>query len=401
MKRIMQKAVTVISLAGMCLSFVVCVSAAWQVSGDTDNILTMATYQNRIEEKYEIPDHVDPSQTVSKSVNVTNTGKTDTIVRVAVKKQFGRKKEDGSFEVDPALNPDMILITYNTTSWMEKGGYFYYKNILEAETTTKEPLFQSYTLSPEAGNAYKGKDAQIIVTMESVQAEGNAVSLWGTTYRDLGIEAPPAPESKATSVIYGGTENGFDITTSKTDLFANFKNLLPGCGRTQEINIANQSSEAVEIKLHAEAVNQEKMTSQKRELVNQMLNQYAVIEVAANGSVIYAGPVSGNLSGTGNSIKTDISLGQYAAGETKTLTVKLSLHPKMDNSFQKITGKVKWVFTVNGEDAEAVPQNTITPAKTGINKSLAGKLTVFLGFLVLGCVSFFRSRKGNITYHGR
>ena len=46
----------------------------------------------------------------------------------------------------------------------------------------------------------------------------------------------------------------------------------------------------------------------------------------------------------------DISLGRFAAGSKKTLTVNLRISTEMDNRFQKLTGKVAWIFSARGED---------------------------------------------------
>lgn len=375
----------------MCVSMGIMAFAYWHAAGKTDNILTMARYQNRIVEEYEIPDHVNPGTEIDKVVNVKNTGDVDTLIRLSVEKVFGTRKEDGSFETDETLNPEMIEIAYNTASWTKRDdGYFYYKSILKAGKTTKEPLFTSYTLSQETGNEYKGKEARIIVRMESIQAEGNAVSLWGLTYQELGITAPKAPESAPSKVTYLGWDKGFDITAKKTDLFAGFKNLLPGCSRTQKIYIENDSDEAVEIFLRADTAKQEKMSDRQSKLVKQMLKKYAVIEITCGEETIYKGPVSGNLDKKSDTMKNDISLGEFRPDDEKKLKVKLAMSPEMDNEFMELTGKVKWVFTAEGGDGkhrsnggsgqESGAQTTVTavyPEKTGLEKTFEYGAAVF------------------------
>lgn len=368
---------------GMCASMGVMALAAWQAAGDTDNILTMASYQNRIEEEYVVPDHVDPGAEVDKVVNVRNTGTVDTLIRVSVEKAFGTRKKDGTFVKEGDLEPDMIQITYNTTSWKERGdGFFYYKEILKAGETTKEPLFTSFILSPKIGEAYEGKDAQIVVRMESVQAEGDAVSLWGMTYSELDIQAPEGSDADPTCVAYLGRTEGFDITAKRTDLFAGFKNLLPGCARTQRIYIKNESNERVEIFLRADAAHQEEMTDRQMRLVKQMLEEYARIEITNGKETIYEGPVSGNLGGARHTMKNDISLGAFIPHNTEELKVKLSLDPAMDNEFLELSGKVKWIFTAKGEDRETI--SAVYPEKTGLKTIFAGCAAVFLISLLLG-----------------
>lgn len=385
----------------MCVSMGIMAFAYWHADGDTDNILTMARYQNRIVEEYEIPEHVDPGTEIDKVVNVKNTGDVDTIIRLSVEKVFGTKKADGTFEKDETLDPEMIEISYNSTSWNKKDdGYFYYKDILKAGKTTKEPLFTSYTLSRKAGNAYKGKEARIIVRMESIQAEGNAVSLWGMTYKDLGITAPKVPESEASRVIYLGRNKGFDIRSKRTDLFSGFKNLLPGCSRTQKIYIENDSDEEVEIFLRADTARQNKMNERQQELVLQMLEKYAAIKITHGDRTIYEGPVYGNLDKKSNTMKNDISLGRFKAGNEEELKVKLSMDPAMDNEFMKLTGKVKWIFTAEGEDQsessskgsrdqEEDSKTVITavyPEKTGLEKTFESCAAIFAVSFLAGTV---------------
>lgn len=352
--------------AVLVLSLAAAVFAYWSVPGNTINYLTMSSYQTKIAEEYEIPEYVNPSDEITKVVHVENTGTVDTLVRVSVEKVFGTRQPDGSFLRDETLDPDMIEIRYHDDWWEQKeDGYFYYKEILRAGTGTKEPLLDSYRLSEKADNRYRKKDAEIIISMESVQAEGDGVKLWGMTWEELGIARPPQGESRDTSVHYRGRENGFDITKKQTDLFASFKNLLPGCARTQKITIANDSGTQTELFLRAEAAEQKTMNSQQAVLVQKLLNQYAKIRITGEKGVLYEGPVSGNPSGNETSMKYNISLGTYAPWEKKELLVTLSVDSAMDNHYQDLTGRVRWVFTAVGEDETGLPTETVLPPVTG------------------------------------
>lgn len=348
--------------------------AFWTIQSRTDNVLTMASYKAQIVETYEVPAHVNPSESVEKRVHVKNEGTVDILVRVSVTKVFGTRDADGTLQAEEGLDPDMIEIKFHDRLWeAQDDGWFYYKEILRAGETTREPLMESFTLSAKAGNEYKGKDAEIIVCMESVQADREAASVWNVRLEDLGIVFPKAPAAEKTSVTYHGRAQGFTTNTKDTDLFAAFKNLTPGCGRTQKILVENKSGEAVEIFLRAEQTGQETMSAGQAELVRRLLEEYAVIEITEGGKLLYRGAVCGadgqsggiisaraqkKQNGTstaqaqpgGASMLQDISLGQFAAGYGKSLVVKLSLSPDMDNRFQKLTGKVAWIFSARGED---------------------------------------------------
>lgn len=395
------------ALAGGILSaafaMTVFAHAAWSVSGSTWNFLTMDSYQTVIEEEYEIPQSVNPAQEISKIVNVKNTGTVDALIRVRVEKAFGERKSDGTFEEDTSLDPELIEIMFRKTHWIEKSdGYFYYQDILKAGETTKEPLFSSYRLSEKAGNDYRNKDAQIVVLMESVQAQGDAVSIWGKTYKELGIIRPEGEDGIDTAVHYLGKEDGFDITKSKTDLFASFKNLAPGCARTQKIQLFNDSSEKVELFLHAEAAGQEAMSQEQLQMVRKLLDEYGTIEITDSQKVLYQGAVSG-VSATGSNMRHNISLGTINAGKEKELTVRLSLSPEMDNRYQKLTGKVKWVFSAVGENASGTwPVSVVMPPKTGDDTAIVMWFVLFIFHICLiGGICVWRRKRGRRGWQGK
>lgn len=360
----------IITMSAACYIFSsVTAYAAWTANGMTDNYVSMGSYKTSIEEEYTQPSYVFPSQEVSKIVNVKNSGSVSTFIRVAIEKQIGDIDSNGNFQKDDSLDPEMIQISYNSNVWKDGGdGYFYYLKELKAGETTEEPLFKSYIFSKDAGNAYRNKQGQIIVKMESIQAEGNAISIWGKTISELGIQyKEPEQSMEDTAVTFLGKEKGFDITSTETDLFANFKNLMPGTSRSQIIKVTNVSDKTVEIFLKAEAVEQEKMSSTQLTLVDNLLNEYATIIIQnGDGETLYSGPVSGKP----DMQNTAFSLGKFEAGKEKDLTVSLSVSPKMDNQYLDLLGKVRWVFTANGADDENGSSNPSNP-KPSVSTSVA------------------------------
>lgn len=262
----------------------------------------------------------------------------------------------------------------------------YYTEILKAGDLTAEPLMESYTLSSQAGNEYEGKEAQIIISMESVQAEGNASELWGMTASELGIRVPEVPEGRTTGVVYRGQEKGFAVKAEQTDLFASFKNLLPGCARTQKIMVENQSGKTVEIFLRAEAARQSGTSKKQLQLVRRLIDQYAQIEIRQGETVLYSGPVSGN------SMKKEISLGKFEIEERKELVVCLSLSPEMDNEYQKLTGKVVWIFETRGEDERLVVQSVPVTGDTSYTGIWTALLTMS-GAAALAVLLIRRNRR--------
>lgn len=363
--RKMKAGIPILMVSFMLFTWII--PAYWEQTADSVNILTMSSYKAEIVEKYRIPSHVDPSERVEKMVNVKNSGTVDILVRVAVEKMFGTT--DGEvFEKDKSLDGEMIEIMFHSKYWQEgKDGWFYYKEILKAGEMTKEPLMDSYRLSEKAGNEYKGKEGHIVVTMESVQADERAANLWGTEIKQMGIVWPDVPSGEETNVVYQGKENGFKILGDGTDLFAMFKNLTPGCSRIQKIKVSNKSNENVEIFLHAEETKQPEISGRQKELAEQLLHDYALIELWEENGILYSGPVGKKLQGSDANGK--ISLGIFGPEQEKTLTVKLALSPEMDNRFQKLMAKVKWIFTARGEDGTVIKGRvpvTGDDTKTGI-----------------------------------
>jgi len=231
-----------------------------------------------------------------------------------------------------------------------------------------EPLLKSFTIGQETGNEYGGLSADILVKMECVQAAGGGIALWNKTFADLGITyQPPSQNAAATKATYTDKKE-FIFDPATTDLFASFKRLLPGETRSQTIDVTNASQEDVEIFLRAEDINQSFADDPATlALVNRLLREYTTIIVTnESGKVIYKGPIWGEpLSGTPNpdSMSNDISLGVFAAGQSKKLNVQLMLDPRMGNEYQGLLGLVKWVWSAQG--AEEPPKPPIVPSGTG------------------------------------
>ncbi len=386
----MKKAKTLTGIfAALGISTFVCagVLGYWKITGSTGNILTMSSFKNQIEEEYHAPAHVDPGQTVDKVVNVKNTGTADSMVRVRIKKMFGETREDGTFVPDDSLDPDMIQIRCNTGAWLYRNdGYYYYKGILKAGTGTREPLFRSYTLSRKADNAYRKKEARIVVTIESVQAQDDLGDIWKISDKELGITRPHNYQSISTEVIYLGRKDGFQMSEKDTDLFASFKNLTPGCARTQKILLENRSEEEIQLYLRAENTAQRSVNNRTDKLVKELLEKYAVIEITGDQGQLYCGPVSGNLSGKSNSMREDIYLGTFKAKESRKLQVKLALSDEMDNRLNELTGKVRWVFTARGDDGKTTASGSVV--QTG-DRTALGMWIALLGFSVLFLIGAF------------
>lgn len=334
------------------------VFASQTVSTISRNVIATGSLQGRIEEIYSEKE-LYPGSVVSKIVNVRNTGTSDMLVRLRAEKYFE----------DLSLNPEMIDVVYNSNCWTEEDGWHYYNRILKAGEKTEEPLMESFSLSHLAGNEYAGASGEVRISMECVQAEGDGISIWDKTAGGLGIEKieQTRPENIA-AVEFMDFEQGFSAASENRDLFRKFKDLLPGEHRSQNIRIINRSGEKTGIYLSALTTEQEE---ENRELVKKLIREYCTLLLTdENGEVIYKGPADGNpeeQSGKPNTMRNDILLGEFAAGEEKTIQAALTVSPEMDNRYQELLGRIDWRWTARrGEESITAPNLGAEPG----NKTL-------------------------------
>jgi LPXTG-motif cell wall-anchored protein len=373
---------TILAAAVCCLSAVQATLAAWKASDSSMHAVSIASLSGRIIEQYEEATDVQAGQVVDKVVNVKNTGTADSVVRMRLEKAWGTgRTPEGALLVDSSYSADNILIECNTEYWYynEEDGYYYYKGVLQPGETTVQPLFERFSVSKDTGGEYNGLTADILVKMECMQAAGNAISTWEMSFEELGITYTPAqPVNAVTEVHFIGKDDGFAFTPADTDLFTNFKDLLPGETRNQPITVTNSYAHPVEIFLRAEPADQpaampetqalmKRTAADTQELIDRLLREYVTAVVTAeDGTVIYSGPVWGNPTAAASnpeSMRYDISLGTFSAGQAKNLTVQLMVDPQVDNQYQSLWGNIRWVWSAQGDDETT--ETPFDPPKTG------------------------------------
>lgn len=321
-------------------------AGAWKISGRSRNVLITASFSNRIIEEYQIPDHVNPGQKISKIVNVKNTGTRDSFIRLRITGVLGKRNTEDQLVPDPSLDPAMIQMEFNTEKWKNLGdGYWYYTDILEPGKTTKEPLLKGFWLRKEADNQYKGKDGEILVELESIQASSTALEdLWKVKKEVLGVSESKCRACDTVTKVTVKKDSKIVINEGDADLFANFKNLLPGCARTQSIKINNQSGNSMDLYLKAEDNSGKSQTGVMKKKIETFLGKYAFIQVKEGNKVLYQGAVNGKTKGSGQPLTKGILLGRFLGKTKKELVVKLWVNTEMGNEYQNLTGKVDWVF---------------------------------------------------------
>ncbi len=175
----MKKKLTVLSLLLLCFTFVVSGTLAYFTSEEkAHNVITSGLVDIELLEwadeakKEPFPTtgvEVMPGHTVTKIVEVKNTGKNDAWVCINVQKNIQLDPEKGE---EPESS--VVEIDFNETDWSKgENGLWYYNKILKPNETTA-PLFKEVTFKgPEMDNLYANSTTVIHVEAAAVQTDNN------------------------------------------------------------------------------------------------------------------------------------------------------------------------------------------------------------------------------------
>ena len=182
----MRKKLIAGAVVAICLSLLAySTSAYFTARGTATNVITSGNIQIQLQETAKINGqeisfdasqekiNVVPAQTVSKIVQVKNTGDNAAYVRIRVAKAI--ELAEG---VTGEPNVELVTLDFDDENWTAKDdGYYYYNKPLEPDATT-EALFNNVTFEPEMGNMYQNSTATIKVNAQATQVKNNGASVF-------------------------------------------------------------------------------------------------------------------------------------------------------------------------------------------------------------------------------
>ena len=162
------------------------------------------------------------------------------------------------------------------------------------------------------------------------------------------VVALAAPAFAATaSITYKGQKDQFVFDPS-TDLFRNFKGVMPGDTLEQSITFTNKSTDSNYVKLYVRAVAHDTSNPLTKPVkdnetipsMEDFLSQLDMEVYCGKKQIFKASP--DELGG----MKNKVLLGTFKKNASATLTVKLNVPIELGNKYANRMGEVDWIFTV-------------------------------------------------------
>ena len=191
------------------------------------------------------------------------------------------------------------------------------------------------------------------------------------------------PVFAAGRVTYDGNSQQFIFEPgskhSPTDLFENFKNVMPGDTLTQKITVKNNASDKVKVKIYLRSLG---AGEGSEELLSHMTLK---VKKSDDNDMAYMFDATANAPAQ----FTDwVCLGTLYSGGEVQLDVILSVPIELDNAFQNQVGELEWEFKV--EEFPVEPDDP-KPPQTGDNQK--GVFWIILAGCSVVCILLLVGRK--------
>ena len=316
------------------------------------------TVSNGTETLYDESDSekVMPGQVISLIPRVSNIGDP-----CYIRAKVSYSKEDSEL-----VNVDKIDNV--SDDWIKKGEYWYYKPILPSGK--KIDIFKTFTIPTDMPNDYQGKEIQVNITAEAIQAD--------SFKPDFDSESPwnKVKVQKASDDVYK-----FDKVQMNTNAKIEYENnaqqyievpenflgklghLVPGEVVEQDINLNNSTSKEIE---YFVTVKKESGLSDKQ--LNLLKN--LKLSISVDNKVVY----EGNLYDIDK-----ISLGKYLSKQSDKAKFTVKMPEELGNEYSVLNTSINWLFSVDGKDP-VIPKKDpeVVPSPQTGDTKIQIALTVFL-----------------------
>ncbi len=191
----------------------------------------------------------------------------------------------------------------------------------------------------------------------------------------------------AANVTYSGNAGKIVFTPgseqSPTDLFTNFKDVMPGDTLTQSITVRNDADNNVKVKIYMRSLGAQKDAASQDFLSKLFLR----VEKSADNAMPYMFDASAEQSAQ----LTDwVLLGTLYSGGEVDLTVSLDVPTTLDNTYKQQIGYLDWEFMVEELPAES---SDPTAPETGDTTTLWPWLVAMLIAIAVMILTFRKQTK--------